>query len=119
MDTISQTPKNRQETTAITFNGENYNESFQLEIPGLSPESYSYTLGGYWSKMDLFAKTGAGFIGISISIDGIKLGGSTMVSGIPYTDSFSVTGVKELTITFDNSTQFSASTILIAGNLYH
>jgi hypothetical protein len=116
---IPQTPKNRQETTAITFNGKKYSEPFQLEIPGLSPETYSYALGGHWSKMDLIAENSAGYMGISISIDGTKLGGSTMLPGMPYTDSFSIAGAKELTITLDNSTQFSAGTVLIAGNLYH
>jgi hypothetical protein len=67
---IPQTPKTRQEITAITFNGKKYDESFQLEIPGLSPETYSYALGGHWSKMDLVAEGSAGYIGISISIDG-------------------------------------------------
>jgi hypothetical protein len=114
-----QTPKTRQEITAVTFNGKKYDESFQLEIPGLSPETYSYALGGHWSKMDLVAEGSAGYIGISISIDGTQLGGSTMLPGMPYADSFSVAGVKELTITFDNSSQLLASTVLIAGNLYH
>jgi hypothetical protein len=115
---IPQNPKNRQETTAITFNGQKYSESFQLEIPGLSSEIYSYALDGHWSKIDLIVESGTGLIGVKIGIDGNPLGG-TILSGAPYTDSFSITGVKELTITLDNSSQPSASTVLVAGNLYH
>jgi broad specificity polyphosphatase/5'/3'-nucleotidase SurE len=116
---VPQTPKSRQEAKVIVLNSKTYGDSFQLEIPGLTAETYSYALDGRWSKIDLVAESSGGFVGISISTDGTHLGGGTILSVTPYSDSFGIAGVEELTITFDNSDQFSPSAVLVAGNLYH
>ena len=121
---VAQTPSNRQESGTLTYNGQAYSKPFQLDLPWGSSASYSYALNGQWSRINLVigipnGGNGAANIGVAISIDGQGVGNQYIVLGSPYSDQFSVAGVKTLTISFDTGATLSATAVLVAGNLYH
>jgi hypothetical protein len=124
---IPQTPGGRQEfQRPFTYNGKSYPKSFQLDVPGGTPAgSYSYNLNNQWSGIDLVIYSPSGgsnsaIIGVSVALDGqAASSNNSLVPGIPYSDQFSVAGVKELTISFDTNATLSAVTVLVAGNLSH
>jgi hypothetical protein len=121
---VPQTPGNRQESGTITYSGERYPESFQLDTPAESSATFAYALSGQWSKINLVVGiptggNGAANIGVTISVDGQAVGSGYIILGSPYSAQFSVTGVKMLTISFDTSADLSPTPVLVAGNLYH
>jgi hypothetical protein len=121
---VAQTPSNRQGAGTLTYNGQAYSKSFQLDLPWGSSASYAYTLNAQWSTIKFVVGipkggNGAANIGVEISLDGQPAGNQYIVLGSPYSGQFSVTGVKTLTISFDTEATLSATAVLVAGNLYH
>lgn len=124
LNNIPQTPGFRQNSGAVVYNGIQYPESFQLNIPGAGSASYSYSLDGQWSAIKLLTEVpqggnGGAIIGVTVSIDGHQASGGSFELGSPYAGQFSVAGIKKLTISFDAGASLSANTIIVAGNLSH
>lgn len=121
---VAQTPGNRQGAGTLTYNGQAYAKSFQLDLPWGSSASYAYALNAQWSTFKFVVGipkggNGAANIGVEISLDGQPAGNQYIVQGNPYSGQFSVTGVKTLTISFNTEATLSATAVLVAANLYH
>jgi uncharacterized protein DUF2510 len=122
LNNIPQTPSFRQGFGPITYNGIQYAESFQLDIPGGGSAKYSYALDGQWSEIKLLTEVpqggnGGAILGVTVSIDGHQASGGNFELGVPYSSQFSVAGIKTLTISFNAAASLSANTIVVAGNL--
>ena len=125
LSNIPQTPGGRQNSGTFTYNGKSYPNCFQLDVPGGTSTSYSYNLNNQWSEINLMIYSPSGGsnaaeIGVSVALGGQTASSNNfLVPGIPYSDQFSVAGVRELTISFDNSATLSAVPVLVAGSLSH
>jgi hypothetical protein len=119
---VPQSPAGRLDAGGLTYKGRTYSQSFQIAVPGLTNEvSYSYSLGGQWSQIDLYiASTEVNGVQmpVSLSLDGQPAGSYYLAPGAPYADALTIKGVQTLTISFQNGVGISSQTVQIAGNLF-
>jgi hypothetical protein len=119
---IRQTPPGGRPVSTATVNNRKYPGSFQLVIPSDSTRTFTYALDGKWSQIKLLMAIpdgdgGSIWIGVTISIDGQQLKSGSVVPRAPYTGQFSVSGVKNLTISFGSVPGYDGSSVVIAGDL--
>jgi hypothetical protein len=118
---LPQSPGGRLDSGGVTFSGVTYTQSFQLAVPS-GGGSYSYDLGGQWSKIELYVNNEAAngaIMALSVFSDDQATGSDYLVPQTPYAVTLSVTGVQTLTISFQNSASLNPETVQVAGNLTH